>query len=61
MVSMINSRTSQSGAILVIALVFLGVITLLSMSSMRGSTTGIHLAQNEEARWRCCKTSRSCT
>ena len=51
MVSMTNSRTSQSGTILVIALVFLGVITLLSMSSMRGSTTGIHLAQNEEARF----------
>ncbi len=51
MARLIYSRTSQSGAILVIAMVFVGVITLLSMSSMRGSTTGIHLAQNEEARF----------
>ena len=51
MARLIYFRTSQSGAILVIALVFVGVITLLSMSSMRGSTTGIHLAQNEEARF----------
>ncbi len=51
MASIIYSRASQSGAILVIVLVFLGVITLLSMGSMRGSTTGIHMAQNEEARF----------
>ncbi len=51
MARMIHSRASQSGAILVIVLVFLGVITLLSMSSMRGSTTGIYMAQNEEARF----------
>ena len=51
MARLIHSRTSQSGAILVIALVFIGIITLLSMSSMRGSTTGINLAQNEEARF----------
>ncbi len=51
MARLIHSRTSQSGAILVIALVFVGIITLLSMSSMRGSTTGIYLAQNEEARF----------
>ncbi len=51
MTSMIYSRSSQSGAILVIVLVFLGVITLLSMGSMRGSTTGIYMAQNEEARF----------
>ncbi len=51
MASMTYSRSSQSGVILVIVLVFLGVITLLSMSSMRGSTTGIFMAQNEEARY----------
>ena len=48
--STIYSRSSQIRAILVIALVFLGVITLLSLSSMRGGTTGIYMAQNEEAR-----------
>ena len=51
MASVIYSRSTQSGAILVIVMVFLGVITLLSMTSMRGSTTGIHMAQNEEARY----------
>ena len=51
MVRMIYSRSSQSGVILVIVLVFLGVITLLSMTLMRGSTTGIYMAQNEEARY----------
>lgn len=51
MTRVIYSRSSQSGAILVIVLVFLGVITLLSITSMRGSTTGIHMAQNEEARF----------
>ncbi len=51
MARLIYSRSSQSGAILVIVLVFLGVITLLSMGSMRGSTTGMYLARNEEARF----------
>ncbi|HEY5623311.1 MAG TPA: hypothetical protein VIV14_06085 [Gammaproteobacteria bacterium] len=46
-----RSHNKQSGAILVIVLVFLGVVTLLSVSSMHGSTTGIHMAQNEEARF----------
>ena len=40
----------QSGAILVIALVFLVAITLLATSSMRSSNIGLFLAQNEESR-----------
>ncbi len=51
MASVIYSRSSQSGAILVIVLVFLGVITLLSISSMRSSTAGVFMAQNEETRF----------
>jgi len=44
------SRRYQSGAILVIALVFLVAITLLTTSSMRSSNIGLFLAQNEESR-----------
>lgn len=40
----------QSGAILIIALVFLVAITLLTTSSMRSSNIGLFLAQNEESR-----------
>ena len=44
------SRQHQSGAILIIALVFLVAITLLTTSSMRSSNIGLFLAQNEESR-----------
>jgi len=44
------SRQHQSGAILVVALVFLVAITLLTTSSMRSSNIGLFLAQNEESR-----------
>jgi hypothetical protein len=40
----------QRGAILVIALMFLVAITLLTVSSMRSSNIGLHMAQNEESR-----------
>jgi len=43
-------RNPESGAALVTALVFLGVITVLSITSMRESTIGVRMAQNEEAR-----------
>ena len=45
-----NSRQKQQGAILVIALMFLVAITLLTLSSMRSSNIGLHMAQNEESR-----------
>jgi len=45
-----NLRHGQSGAILVIALMFLVAITLLTVSSMRSSNIGLHMAQNEESR-----------
>jgi len=40
----------QNGAILVIALMFLVAITLFTVSSMRSSKIGLHMAQNEESR-----------
>ena len=43
-------RSRQSGAVLVIALMFLVAITLLTVSSMRSSKIGLHMAQNEESR-----------
>ena len=43
-------RRRQSGAILIVALVFLVAITLLTTSSMRSSKIGLFLAQNEESR-----------
>jgi len=39
----------QQGAILMTALLFLVTITLLTLSSMRSSNIGLHLAQNEES------------
>ena len=44
------TRQQQSGAILVVALMFLIAITLFTISSMRSSNIGLFLAQNEESR-----------
>ena len=46
----LKSGHNQRGAILVIALIFLVAITLLTVSSMRSSKIGLHMAQNEESR-----------
>jgi len=43
-------KRRQSGAILVIALMFLVAITLFTVSSMRSSNIGLYMAQNEESR-----------
>ena len=43
-------RKHQKGAVLVVALMFLVAITLLTISSMRSSNIGLHMAQNEESR-----------
>ncbi len=43
-------RQRQQGAILVVCLMFLVTITLLTLSSMRSSKIGLHIAQNEESR-----------
>ncbi len=46
----VTSTQKQGGAILVIALIFLVAITLITISSMRSSKIGLHMAQNEESR-----------
>ena len=46
----ISFRQRQQGAILVVSLMFLVAITLLTVSSMRSSNIGLHMAQNEESR-----------
>ncbi len=46
----VTSMQKQGGAILVIALIFLVAITLFTISSMRSSKIGLHMAQNEESR-----------
>jgi Tfp pilus assembly protein PilX len=43
-------KSRQSGAVLVIALMFLIAITLITVSSMRSSKIGLYMAQNEESR-----------
>ncbi len=45
-----KGHQKQKGAVLVVALMFLVAITLLTISSMRSSNIGLHMAQNEESR-----------
>jgi Tfp pilus assembly protein PilX len=45
----LTNRNKQSGAILVIALLFLVTITLLTVASMRSSNIGLQMVQNEES------------
>lgn len=45
-----NFRKRQLGISLVTALIFLAVISMLSITSMRASRVGVRMAQNEEAR-----------
>jgi hypothetical protein len=47
----VHPRTTQAGATLTTALIFLAVISLLSVTSIRSSTMGVRMAQNEEARF----------
>jgi len=46
----LTTKRKQSGAILVVALMFLVAITLFTISSMRSSNIGLFMAQNEESR-----------
>ena len=46
----ITLQRRQTGAILMVALVFLVAITLFTVSSMRSSKMGMHMALNEESR-----------
>lgn len=45
-----GNRARESGAVLVIALIFLVTITMLTVASMRSSNIGLYMAQNEESR-----------
>jgi hypothetical protein len=49
----------QAGAILVTALIFLAVVTMLGLSSMRSSRLGVRLAHNEEARFAAIETANA--
>lgn len=46
----ISLKKRESGAILIISLVFLIAISLLTVASMRFSKIGLYMAQNEESR-----------
>jgi hypothetical protein len=46
----LNRSGNQSGAVLVITLVFLIAISMLTVSSMQSSNIGLRMAQNEESR-----------
>ena len=52
---------AEKGAALITALIFLGVISLLSITSMRSSTIGVRMAQNEEARFAAIQTAQALT
>jgi hypothetical protein len=49
----------QRGAILVTSLIFLAVVTMLGLTSMRSSTLGVRMAQNEEARFTALETAQA--
>jgi hypothetical protein len=45
-----TSRKAQAGTTLIVSLIFLMVISLLAITSLRSSTSSVRLAQNEETR-----------
>lgn len=51
--------SKQRGAILITALIFLAVITILGVSSMRSSRLGVRMAHNEEARYSAIETAQA--
>lgn len=53
--------SSQRGAILVTVLIFLTVVSLLSIASLRSHVTGVRMAQNEEARFSALQTTQALT
>jgi hypothetical protein len=57
---MLASR-KEAGATLVAALVFLAIISLLSMTAMRSSTAALRMAQNEEARFAAIQVAQAIT
>lgn len=55
------TRSGQRGAILVTALIFLAVVTMLGLTSMRSGTLGVRMAHNEEARFTAIETAQALT
>ncbi len=55
------SHRRERGVTLITALIFLAVISVVSISSMRSSTMGVRMAQNEEARYAAIQTSHALT
>lgn len=54
-------RRRENGAALVTALIFLVIISMLSISSIRSGTLGVRMAQNEEARFSAIQTAQALT
>ena len=54
-----KNPTRERGAILVTALVFLAVITMLGVTNMRSSTIGVRMALNEESRFTAIETAQA--
>ncbi|MDH3421066.1 MAG: PilX N-terminal domain-containing pilus assembly protein [Gammaproteobacteria bacterium] len=62
MAAMIHrSRNRQRGVTLITALIFLTVISVVSISSMRSSTMGVRMAQNEESRFAAIQATQALT
>jgi hypothetical protein len=57
----INRRDAQTGVTLVTALIFLAVISMLSITSLRSSTVGVRMAQNEESRFTAIQAAQALT
>jgi hypothetical protein len=55
------TRHRQRGATLFAALIFLIVISLISITSMRSSTMGVRMAQNEESRFAAIQAAQALT
>jgi hypothetical protein len=58
---MVDRRGAQAGVTLVTALIFLTVISLLSITSLRSSTVGVRMAQNEESRFAAIQAAQALT
>jgi PilX N-terminal len=54
-------RSTQTGATLATALIFLVVISLLSVTSIRSGTMGVRMSQNEEARFAAIQAAQALT
>jgi len=56
-----RGRRREAGVVLVTAAIFLLIISLLSIASLRSGTQGVRMAQNEEARFAAVQTAQALT